>query len=136
MELRITTTTAEEHEAAKDVLPRAGLELRETRPVLLTYALTFHADLADMERPKYDLSAVAPSALVNPVETGTGRPGLAREPNSVSLISVPTRGRPDGLFVEPVEPQRSGEAPRLSVVHDLYPSELRTTAGVVYVTTL
>lgn len=75
MELRITTTSAEEHEAAKDVLRRADFEVHETRPVPLTYALTFRAELTDLERLKGDLTTVAPSALVNPVETGTGRPG-------------------------------------------------------------
>jgi len=71
MELRITTTSAEEHEAAKDVIRRADFEVHETRPV----PLTFRAELTDLERLKGDLSTVAPSALVNPVETGTGRPG-------------------------------------------------------------
>jgi phosphoribosylformylglycinamidine (FGAM) synthase PurS component len=75
MELRITTISAEDHEAAKDVLRRAGFEVHESRPVRLTWALTFHADLTDMERLKVDLSTVAPTALVNPVMTGTGRPG-------------------------------------------------------------
>ena len=75
MELRITTTSAEEHEAAKDVLRRAGFEIHETRPVTLTWALTFKAELTDLEALRRDLSTVAPSALVNPVETGTGRPG-------------------------------------------------------------
>ena len=75
MELRITTTSQEEHEAAKDVLRRGGFALHESRPVPLTYALTFEAEMSDMERLKRDLSSVAPTALVNPVETGTGRPG-------------------------------------------------------------
>ena len=75
MELRITTTSAEEHEAAKDVLRRVGFEVRETRPVPLTWALTFHAGLTDLEGLRRELSEVAPTALVNPVETGTGRPG-------------------------------------------------------------
>ena len=75
MELRITTTSAEEHEAAKDVLRRAGLEVRETRPVPLTWALTFHAELSDLEGLRGELRTEAPTALVNPVETGTGRPG-------------------------------------------------------------
>jgi len=75
MELRITTTSAEEHEAAKTVLGRAGFEGHETRPVPLTWALTLEADLIDLEGLKRDLRTVAPSALVNPVETGTGRPG-------------------------------------------------------------
>jgi len=75
MELRITTTNAEEHEAAKDVLTRAGFEVHETRPVPLTYALTFRAELTALEGLRRDLSEVAPTALVNPVETGTGRPG-------------------------------------------------------------
>jgi hypothetical protein len=75
MELRITTTSAEEHEAAKDVLRREGFEVTETRPVPLTYALTFEADLTDVEDLKLDLRPVAPTALVNPVATGTGRPG-------------------------------------------------------------
>jgi hypothetical protein len=75
VKLRITTTSAEEHEAAKDVLRRGGFEIKETRPVPLTYALTFRADLTDIEDLKRDLEPVAPTALVNPVETGTGRPG-------------------------------------------------------------
>jgi hypothetical protein len=75
VKLRITTTSAEEHEAAKDVLRRGGFEVKETRPVPLTYALTFRADLTDIEDLKRDLEPVAPTALVNPVETGTGRPG-------------------------------------------------------------
>jgi hypothetical protein len=75
MELRVTTTSTEDHDAAKDVLRRAGYEVHESRPVPLTYALTFKADLSDMAGLEHDLSAVAPSALVNPVETGTGRPG-------------------------------------------------------------
>ena len=75
MELRITTTSAEEHEAAKDVLRRDGFEIRESRPVPLTWALTFKAKLTDLAGLKRDLSGVAPSALVDPVETGTGRPG-------------------------------------------------------------
>ena len=75
MELRITTTSAEEHEAAKDVLRGAGFEIHETRPVPLTWALTFKAELTDLEALRRDLSGVAPTALANPVETGTGRPG-------------------------------------------------------------
>ena len=75
MELRITTTSAEEHEAARGVLRRAGFEVREARPVPLTWALTIHAELSDLEGLRGELSVVAPTALVNPVETGTGRPG-------------------------------------------------------------
>jgi hypothetical protein len=75
VELRITTTSTEQHEAAKRVLRRAGFEGHETQPVPLTYALTFEAELTDLESLKHELSTVAPSALVNPVEAGTGRPG-------------------------------------------------------------
>jgi hypothetical protein len=75
MEMRITTTSAEEHEAAKEVLRRVGFEVHESQPVPRTYALTFEAVLTGLEGLRRDLRAAAPTALVNPVETGTGRPG-------------------------------------------------------------
>jgi hypothetical protein len=71
VKLRITTTRTEEHEAAKDVLRRAGFEIHETKPVALTYALTFEAELVDLDGLKQQLRAVAPTALVNPVSGGT-----------------------------------------------------------------
>lgn len=75
MELRVTTTSPHDHEAARDVLRRGGFVAHETQPVPLTYALTFEANLTDLMGLRHDLSTAAPTALVNPVETGTGRPG-------------------------------------------------------------
>ena len=67
MQLRITTTSAEDHEAAKGVLHRAGFEIHESRPIAPTWALTFEADLADVEGLKPELRSVAATALINPL---------------------------------------------------------------------
>ena len=64
----------------KDALRRGGFALHESRPVPLTHAPTFEAEASDMRRLKREPSSVAPTTLVNPVETGTrlGTAGGAR----------------------------------------------------------
>lgn len=94
MELRITTTSREEREAAKDVLRRAGFEGRETRAVALTYALTFEAELADLEGLRGDVSGVAPAALVNRSRPVPGV-RVSRESDSVVARVRHLRQNPD-----------------------------------------